>query len=338
MARKQKNKIPEELIVRYLSGESTQEEEKWLREWIAQKEESRKIFEDSRLLWNESDKIKSFMHPDMDKEWQLFHDKLKRFRRIKSQPVVTFRARKRQTQIFRIAAMLVIGLFLAVFVRFIAGHAGMERFTAMTPAEKVMLPDGSVVTLNLESTLIYPRSFKNKERRVKLKGEAFFEIKHNAQQPFIVTTGNILVKDMGTTFNIRSQKKTSIIKVSVFSGKVGILAPGKADSLVVLPGEQAIWNNRSHSLNKTNLSDPNELAWKTRIIQFNGNTLREVLNTLEEVYHVRFSVVDGHMLNCRVTATFDHETLDSVMKTLSDILDISFQPTNKGFMARGRGC
>jgi transmembrane sensor len=158
----------------------------------------------------------------------------------------------------------------------------------------ITLSDSSVVTLGAGSSISYPERFTGSTREISLQGEAFFEITKNPEKPFIVQTGNVQTKVLGTSFKIEAFKGQQIA-VAVATGKVQvnrkIAGSDKSESLaVLLPGE-AIGFNPATGLT-TNASIPAiELTgWKKGKLTFTGTSLSEMLKVLERWYNVKIEL------------------------------------------------
>ena len=107
---------------------------------------------------------------------------------------------------------------------------------------KVILPDGSEVWLNAESTIEFPSAFTEKERRVVLHGEAFFKVAHDERAPFYVETDRLKVRVLGTEFNFRNYRDEEA-HVSLVKGSVEVMQPGTDEAAARLqPGQDACWN------------------------------------------------------------------------------------------------
>jgi transmembrane sensor len=149
---------------------------------------------------------------------------------------------------------------------------------------QLTLSDGTRVWLNAASSIKYPTAFTGKERRVVITGEAYFEVIHNAKQPFIVSANNIEVTDIGTHFNINAYENETHIKTTLFEGSISL----KSDhyNSLLKPGEQA----QSGSDSKINMLQPEELnqviAWKTGYFNFRDADLPTVMRQLERWYDI----------------------------------------------------
>lgn len=158
----------------------------------------------------------------------------------------------------------------------------------------IVLPDSSVVTLGAGSTLHYPEQFTDSIREISLQGEAFFQVTKNKYKPFIIHTGEIQTKVLGTSFKITAFKGQNIT-VAVATGKVKVdrkdAATGKMHSLAVLqPGNEVEWNPVS---GKTliNHGDIDEIAgWKEGRLHFAGMPLIKMVQVLERWYNVKIDL------------------------------------------------
>jgi len=153
------------------------------------------------------------------------------------------------------------------------------------------LPDGSFVTLNSNSKLVYPKHFKGNTREVTIYGEAFFDVKPNPEKPFIINAGNARVKVVGTSFNVSAYPETETVEVVVKTGKVQVTnknaeALSDANQVFLIPGEKGTLFNKSSILEKSQNSNLNYLAWKTRDFIFNDMPLNEVFQCLAKIFHV----------------------------------------------------
>lgn len=150
---------------------------------------------------------------------------------------------------------------------------------------QVILPDGSKVFLNASSSLKYPVSFAAKERKVELKGEAYFEISHNKKSPFRVIAKGQTVEVLGTHFNIMSYDDEKAVKTTLLSGSVKVSSnKSAAESLILKPGEQSqVSPGNMKLIHDVDLEDV--LAWKNGYFKFNEN-LRSIMSKVSRWYDV----------------------------------------------------
>ncbi|KAA8479711.1 FecR family protein [Arcticibacter tournemirensis] len=148
----------------------------------------------------------------------------------------------------------------------------------------VTLPDGTQVWLNSESTLIFPVAFTGRDRRVRLKGEAYFEVANDAKKPFMVETETADIEVLGTHFNVRAYPADDAVYATLLEGAVK-LNNGR-DGKILSPGEQGISlsSNDAISVRKVRVSDA--IAWKNGLFVFRDNTVREIMEQVARWYDV----------------------------------------------------
>lgn len=154
----------------------------------------------------------------------------------------------------------------------------------------LVLPDGSKVWLNAASSITFPTVFHANERRVKISGEAYFEVAKNKQQPFFVDVNGQSVEVLGTSFNINSYKEENVIKTALVTGSVKVIK-GKKE-YILTPGYEAIVDGTENILvQQANLDQV--LAWKNGLFNFNGLELPVVMRQLERWYDVKVKYPDN---------------------------------------------
>jgi len=165
--------------------------------------------------------------------------------------------------------------------------------TITTPAGGqywIILSDGSRVFLNAASSLRYPASFSGNERKVELKGEAYFEVVHNGAAPFRIVTGNQLTEDIGTKFNINAYDDEAVIKTTLVEGAVKISTQGQ--HVILKPGQQTQINNDDAKQAIKIIPDANVdevIAWTNGLFEFNNADIQQVMNNAARWYDFKVS-------------------------------------------------
>lgn len=161
---------------------------------------------------------------------------------------------------------------------------------------QLVLPDGSKVWLNAASSLRFPTKFGGKERKVFLTGEAYFEVAKNAKQPFKVSVNEMEVEVLGTHFNVMAYDDENTMKTTLVEGKVKVSQA--ANSVQVLPYQQAILKKNSRSLSVDDADVEEAIAWKNGLFQFNENDILSIMRQLSRWYDVEVSfsgqIPQGH--------------------------------------------
>lgn len=217
--------------------------------------------------------------------------------------------------------------------------AAVNRATEAKEMKRVVhLPDGSTVLLNKNSRLDYPREFSGKTREVTLTGEAFFDITHLTGRPFLVHTGQLTTRVLGTTFNIRAYPADKAIAITVTSGKVQVL---KENASVGLLGEnqQLRFDKGSKALVEHKVDVKPLIAWKPEEVSFDDITMEEAAHRIGRWFGVTVGFVNPVVKQCRVTATFYREDeLEEIMTVVCGVSESNFTMHNKTVTIDGKGC
>jgi transmembrane sensor len=193
------------------------------------------------------------------------------------------------------------------------------RSATTTPGQRAVfrLPDGTRVVLGVASTLRYPDEFGRASREVSLEGEAYFEVVHDEERPFVVRAGDLIAKDLGTEFTVRAYPEDAGARVVVRAGRVAIraaadggrervVAPGKLGRLgagrepTVEPADTAVW-----------------FAWTEGRLVLDGIPLREALPQLSRWFDLDFSLGDSALGEVPLSATLRTQPTPDVLNNLA---------------------
>src|SRR5690554_49281 len=214
------------LLGRYLTGEATPAETKKVEAWAAVSQKNRDELEQARRLLDGADAFYAASRYDTDKAWAAVRN-----RTVASAPVQTRLVSRKKAVVWysKYAAAVIIALLLgAATYLYVTYSAGNPKYTEIVTGnnqviEEYILPDGSFVTLNSNSTLHFPEKFEGNIREVFITGEAFFDVTPDAAKPFIIHAGNAQVKVLGTSFNVHAYPDAETVEVTVESGTVQLL-------------------------------------------------------------------------------------------------------------------
>ncbi|SMD17800.1 FecR family protein [Pedobacter nyackensis] len=185
---------------------------------------------------------------------------------------------------------------------------------------KLLLPDSSVVYLNAMSKLSFPKRFEpGKKREIKLEGEAFFEVKHDSNRPFIVHSGALQTRVLGTSFNINAYADNKTYSVSVRTGKVGVSEVNKSGQKqlsLLLPGKHLVYNLASKKYTIATRRATEFNSWTTNRFIFKNETLGNILASLKRSYPVDFKINNTKLLSCRFNATFTNRNIKEIADQL----------------------
>ena len=195
----------------------------------------------------------------------------------------------------------------------------------------VFLADGSKVMLNAGSKLRFTKPFHPDRRLVTLEGEAFFEVAHDSLRPFQVSSGALTTTALGTSFNITAYPKENRVQVALTSGKVKVHRQAAeepmSDVYYLKPGEQVGYDKAQHTVAKTPFDATKVLAWKAGVLYLEHADQATVIKTLERWYGLQIKVVGKSPAAWDITATFNNQSLKSVLTSLSYTMSFDFEIT-----------
>lgn len=197
-----------------------------------------------------------------------------------------------------------------------------EMNTLYTPAgqrARLVLQDGTEVWLNAKSKLVYPAHFAGKERRVRVEGEAFFNVAKDSVKPFIVSAENVDMKVMGTQFNVYCYPDAEYIKTSLLEGCVHVFFQDRENEGVLLkPNQQVTVSEGKMEVRPIELEE--YFLWRNGVYAFKNEPLIDILKKLELYYDVKIVVEDPSMFRETYTGKFrQRDSLDDVFRVLQQI-------------------
>lgn len=232
------------------------------------------------------------------------------------------------------AAAAVLILLFWFEQRPVAQYQPDHKKLVSVPAHKIILlnlADGSKVWLKAGSVFKYPRKFGTTQRTVELlEGHAFFEIKHQNNQPFVVKTKTLNVTVLGTSFDVRAYQNEATTKVSVVTGKVGITLKSVASqpAIMLLPKQQVVLSKVTNQVFKAITPEIAVNAWCKSKLVFEQEDLGNVFKVLEEKYNTRIRVANSSLLNERISITLSNQHIDTIMQILSFTKHFNYKIAN----------
>lgn len=193
---------------------------------------------------------------------------------------------------------------------------------------EITLPDGSTALLNADSRLTWKSDFEEGSRDIHLEGEAFFDVVHDPRRPFIVHTGQIDVKVLGTTFNVRAYPDDAEPITTLVSGSVEVT--GQSQSKVTLrPLQTAVLDRRAERFEIFDIKENEAAPWRDGKLIFRDAPLENVIRDIERKYDVECNVESLEMKDFLFTGTFDNLTIEEVLRVLKISSDIDYKIEGK---------
>ena len=294
-------------------GEASKQEQELVEAWLKQSDANKQEYERFRKIWDNSKNIAAKSTVSVDDAWARFQQRVEQ----KDNPVdntAPFPSTKKRT----------FGTWLraAAIMLLIAGGGltayKMSNSTTTINSELAVitetLPDGTVVTLNKNSSISYHKNFKGDTRNITLHGEAFFDVTPNKAKPFIIDVDGVTVRVVGTSFNIKSTEQRTEVVVAT-----GIVTVSKNNNAVKLtPNEVAIVETGSNAPVKTISKDDLYNYYKTKEFICDGTPLWRLVEVLNEAYNKDIKIRNPRLKDIQLSTRFSDESLDMILTVIKE--------------------
>lgn len=328
----EKQPITEDLLGKLLAQETDAQESALVENWLKQDKSHQKELDDYKFIEQQIGSLKEDKTVDVDAAWNKIKSKIAV---PKEGKVIEFKPKKKTffTPIRIVASLtLLLAGILAIFLNKKDNEIISLKTTNQT-LEKT-LPDGSVVFLNMNTNLSYPADFEGNTREIKLSGEAFFKVQRDESKPFIIHANGSNIRVLGTSFNVKAYTKN--VKVSVESGRVEFKHEKKQTFLV--KGEEAEFEAEKDTIKRAATLDKNTFAYKTKTFVFEDSSLEHIIKVLSENYHTKIVLQNNNIKACRLTTTFNNETLPNALNVIAETLNLKVTPEGEKYIIDGKGC
>jgi ferric-dicitrate binding protein FerR (iron transport regulator) len=316
-------------MARYLAGEMTSKEEIAYLSELAHSRGLLSELENMEKNWKYIDQDPAGKSWDSQKGWLKLHQKLESDGLLDDNP--ERQVRSRFTPLLRLAASIALVLAIGIPALYFGvirhdGEIPVETHMAHEGVSTIDLPDGSRIYLNKGAEISYQAAFQN-QRAVELRGEAFFEVMSDPRNPFTVHSGEMLITVLGTSFNVKQQDSSSEIYVK--TGKVRVSLDNSDQFMQLEPEEVGTVENRQ--LNSHAQEDPNYISWKTKDFKFVNSALTEVLEELEESYHVDIRGEGLDLSELRITTSYSGQSIDAILETIGAAFEMKVSRSDNSY-------
>lgn len=205
-----------------------------------------------------------------------------------------------------------------------------EAVTTEEGQAEVLLPDGTRVWLNNQSTLSYPEEFEGNTRNVQLEGRAFFDVSSNPSQPFLVQTSELVIRVLGTSFDISAYKNDRDMTVTVASGSVSVSGPAEnyaSEELslnTLQPGEQLMYDRQNRQYVRQTMALGDIRALREGRLVFQNLSLMNIVQALERRYDITVNFENASDKEQRLTFKPNSNDLDEVLQVLSLVSGLEY--------------
>lgn len=300
-----------EVLRQFFKNNYSKDTQEKVQKWLLDENHAEEKETSLNAYWEEFDK-----EPD-----KAVYDSLHSVKEKLGLPVTKVVPLRRQ--LLRIAAVLLPLLLLGGGFLYLNNQQQDYLVEITVPygeRQQLILPDGSEVWLNAGSSLYYPETFSEGSRTVKLKGEASFSVSKSDVLPFIVETGNLSVKVLGTVFNVKAYPEDESITTTLNRGKVSIQTSTDEEHILE-PDQQLSFSKKSEETVIQQVIAEDVSSWKNGDLVFNNASLEEIIPILERYYNVTFIVEENFKPTDKFTGKFQHkETINIVLDIIKQVI------------------
>lgn len=309
-------------IQSFLDGSLDAEGHAALRRWIRETPENRTYFHHTVSVWRATGIIANADGFDVEKAIGKFNKETGR---------VAVRRMDQYKYALRISAAAVIFLLGGISMFFFLKQSeqvtpvvveAYKEYVVEVPdgaKSKVTFPDGSVVWLNAGSRLTYNSDFAKESRNIKLSGEGYFEVSKNKELPFVVNTGELAVKVLGTKFNLKSYEEDSEVKVTLKEGavKVGNF-PTDAAPIELKPNQRFTFRKAGLSMQVDSVDASHIDNWRNGAMTFDKVPLEEIVKELRRLYNIPIQIESDKLKKIVYYSDFqENVSVEKVLEILS---------------------
>jgi ferric-dicitrate binding protein FerR (iron transport regulator) len=381
----------EELLISYLANELNSEDEEFVVEWINFNEQNRQYFEELQTIWQLTEVKRDINNIDVSDEWKTFKQTINNkqqenllFEHVQSlaeETVQIYQPRRRRfknvllSTAISASVIFIVGIAFGLFEdkkpeKQALAKVGIKKAEAplssvthekntSKQSKRIVLSDGSEVTLFAQSEISYHEPFVNSRRDISLRGKAEFKVAKDKTKPFTVFSGDISTTALGTRFTVTAYEAANNIIVKLYEGKV-VVKPGTSSSrklkkdYYLLSGQQLIYSKLTsivklqkfevHKRNavKINYADkagqPDDvpaipLNEKGSWYMFNNQSLRQVFEQLQNLYDVEILYSKKQINNKYFIGKFDKsDSIENVLKQITTLNNLRVDKKNNKFI------
>lgn len=340
-----------DLIARYLSGNISTPEKTELLQWAESSQDNQKFFEEMVQLWSITEAYEDDpFEADTSAGWNQLDKRIEDGTRPAASGGSTRIIPLSMRSVLRVAAatLLLIAASYGVYTAWVGNISDqpvlVSEETSTDETREITLPDGTQIVLNENTRLSYPENFT--ERTVELTGEAYFDVAHRDDSPFVIVTGDVETIVLGTAFNLRAYPDEDKVEVTVQRGKVRLAkktadeVPQPDQTVTLEEGATGVFDLKEQKAVKSEEQLINADAWKTGIINLDGLEMKQVITVLQRYYDIQIDVENEAIMNCPITNLyFDNEPLDTVLAGLEYVMHLRVkQPSDSVVVFTGEGC
>jgi transmembrane sensor len=337
----------DKILAKYLNGECTREEQNVVEEWFASLDAQK---DDARLA-------------DLRAEKALQEKMLGEIkRRIDLPKTHTRDERSRFLMPMRIAATLLAVVMVGYTLVFIhqKGVSSNTLYNVVSTNNEITisnqsevmeehrLPDGSLIRLQPRGTIKFARQFAEDKREVSLTGEAFFDVIKDKTRPFVINAQDVMVKVLGTSFNVRAYEGDPEVKVAVKTGRVSVTRPlndavsggDGLNEVILTPNQEVIYDVIKENFSKQIVATPQIIIAKPTLfhMHYDAKPVDKIFEELEENYGIDILFDAGVLSSCTLTTTLEEEGFHERIEIICRAIGATYEVQDAKVLIQSTGC
>lgn len=311
--------MEETVIYKYLSGATTGEEEAELLNWLHESPENQAYFYELKAIWHARQQTVFANESNLNDSLERMNNRIR----------LSVEQNKKKRNLFirwsSVAAvfLLLIGISVLFLINKNVQDVEVPLCVYANGANAdsvrvVTLVDGTEVWLAANTTLSCPEVFSGDERKVYLDGTAFFDVTKDPQHPFVVRTDIMEIKVLGTSFSVNSHTSGNQGETILMTGSVQLKHLGNKQVVTLFPGQQALYSKETSGIEIHEVDANTLTSWRFGIISLIEVTASEIIQKLEEIYHVKIKMDTSSIKDHKYNFSFKRaNSLEKVLEQFS---------------------
>ena len=306
--------MDKEILYKFFDRQATASEKKEIEQWLEESQENRE------KLFAEREFFAAMILSGKLREKDLVVENGRKQRKI------TFQSRAVLRELCKIAAVIAITVSIGLF--FLQQNGGDAMHTVTVPSGQranLTLPDGTKVWMNARTEIQYPGVFSKSKREIKLNGEAYFEVSHNAKHPFIVHTNKCSIEVLGTKFNVEDYADSKDFSTALMEGSVKVSDNRQDKNTLILSPDQLVILKGGKLIAK-DIADYDYYRWREGLVCFKDVGFEQLMHRFEKCYGVKIVIENDKWLEYGFTGKFRvSDGIDNALKILQKEAPYSFR-------------
>lgn len=345
--RTMKKNISHDLLKRYLQGKTTREESARVDEWYESIGNAPDDLMMDAATWEEMERnILSRIKGSDD------------FTSAKERNLPLSFWQKSLRVAAAITIITVVGVSVLLFGMNESGNSGLHTFTGSSKIQRIanntkatteqLLSDGTVIQLAPNSSIEFPTTFASNSREVYLKGEAFFDVAKDKKRPFSITTSDVTIKVLGTSFTVKAYEDQQVTNVAVKTGIVSVSTkvkmPGKGEKknqeVILTPNQEFTYNAANENFSRKLVDQPQVILEEPKLfkMQYDNMPVVKIFNAMEENYGIDIFYDEADLSNCVLTTSMDEEGLFERIEIITKAIGAQYEITDSRIIIKSNGC